>query len=182
MRVTFAVSFALLSFILLGADESGVKVVHKSGFSVMGIEVRTSNAKELSGDGAIGKQWAKFFQDDVLGKIPNKTGSNIYAVYSDYASNRNGEYSFLIGAEVEEGSIVAPGFVLKTVPSGRYAEVTSNAGPVAKVVVEAWQRVWQMEDKHTLGGTRVYKVDYEVYDQRAADPQNSQVDLYIGLK
>ncbi|MGC1373109.1 MAG: effector binding domain-containing protein, partial [Candidatus Sulfotelmatobacter sp.] len=96
MRTVLAVSFALLSLALLAAEASGVKVMHRSGFSVIGIEVRTSNAKELSGDGVIGKQWEKFFQDDVLGKIPNKTGSNIYAVYSDYASDRNGEYSFLI--------------------------------------------------------------------------------------
>ncbi|HTW30158.1 MAG TPA: GyrI-like domain-containing protein [Candidatus Sulfotelmatobacter sp.] len=182
MRIALAVSFVLFALALLAAQAPGVKVAHRSGFSVIGIEVRTSNRKELSGDGVIGKQWEKFFQDDVLGKIPNKTGSNIYAVYSDYASDRNGEYSFLIGAKVDDGSIAAPGFVLKTVPSGRYAEVTSEAGPIPKNVVEAWQRVWQMEDKHTLGGARAYKVDYEVYDQRAADPQNSQVDLYIGLK
>jgi predicted transcriptional regulator YdeE len=181
MRAMFAVSVAIFSLLLAG-DDSGVKVVHRPGFSVIGVEVRTSNAKEMTGDGVIGKQWEKFFQDNTLARIPNKAGSNIYAVYSDYAGDRNGEYSFLIGAKVEEGSIAPPGFVLKTIPSGRYAAVTSDAGPVAKVVVEAWQRVWQMEEKHTLGGARAYKVDYEVYDQRAADPQNSQVDLYIGLK
>jgi predicted transcriptional regulator YdeE len=178
----FPVSIALFSLVLLAGEDSGVKVVHRSSFSVIGIELRTSNAKEASGDGVIGKQWAKFFQDDTLGKIPNKAGSNIYALYSDYSSDRKGEYSFLIGAKVEEGSIAPPGFVLKTVPSGRYAAVTSDLGPVAKVVLAAWQRVWQMEEKHTLGGTRAYKTDYEVYDQRATDPQNAQVDLYIGLK
>lgn len=181
MRTTFAVPFVLFFLVLLAAEESGVKVVHRSAFSVIGIEVRTSNAKEMSGNGVIGKQWAKFFQEDTLARIPNKAGSNIYALYSDYASDRNGEYSFLIGAKVEQGSIAPPGFVLKTVPSGRYAAVTSDAGPVAKVVVAAWQRVWQMEESHTLGGARAYKVDYELYDQRSSDPQNSRVDLYIGL-
>jgi predicted transcriptional regulator YdeE len=33
-----------------------------------------------------------------------------------------------------------------------------------------------------LGGTRAFLTDYEVYDQRAADPQNSQIDVYIGLR
>lgn len=167
---------------LLAAESSGVKVVHQSSFSVIGIEVRTSNAREATSDGVIGKQWEKFFQDETLGKIPNKVGSNIYAVYSDYAGDRNGEYAFLIGAKVEAGSIAPPGFVLKTVPAGRYAAVTSDTGPVAKVVVAAWRQVWQMEEKHELGGERAYKADFELYDQRAADPQNAQVDLFIGLK
>jgi predicted transcriptional regulator YdeE len=32
-----------------------------------------------------------------------------------------------------------------------------------------------------LGGRRAFKTDFEIYDQRAADPENAQVDVYIGL-
>jgi predicted transcriptional regulator YdeE len=60
--------------------------------------------------------------------------------------------------------------------------VTSEQGPVVKVVVAAWQRVWGMEDKHEFASPRAYKTDFELYDHRATDPQNMQVDLYIGLK
>jgi predicted transcriptional regulator YdeE len=125
---------------------------------------------------------AEIVQEGVLQQIPNKVDSNIYAVYSDYASDKNGEYSLTIGARVPDGSAVPAGLVLKTVHAGSYAVVTSDQGPVAKVVVAAWQRVWEMEDKHALGGARAYRTDYEFYDQRAANPQDSQVDLYIGLK
>jgi predicted transcriptional regulator YdeE len=183
MRAIFpATILALFSLVLFAAEGSGVKIVHKSSFSVIGVEVRTSNAKEATSDGIIGKQWQKFFQESVLEKIPNQVDNNLYAVYSDYSDNRKGEYSFLIGAKVADGAIAPPGFVFKTVPSGRYAMITTETGPVAKVVVAAWQRVWQLEDKHELGGTRAYRADFELYDQRANDPQNSQADLYIGLK
>ncbi len=183
MRAIFLVTIpALFSLFRIAAEVPAVKIVHRSSFSVIGIEVRTTNAKEATSDGVIGKQWQKFFQDSVLEKIPNKTDNNIYAVYSDYADNRAGEYSFLIGTRVAEGSIAPPGLVFKTVPGGRYAVVTTETGPVAKVVVAAWQRVWQMEDKHELNGTRAYRADFELYDQRASDTQSSQVDLYIGLK
>jgi predicted transcriptional regulator YdeE len=168
--------------IFLAADGSTPKVVHRPAFSVMGIEVRTTNAKEASSDGVIGKQWQKFFQDGVLEKIPNRADSNLYAVYNNYTDGRNGEYSFLIGPKVPEGSVPPAGLVLKTVPAGNYAVITSEQGPVVKVVVAAWQRVWKMEDEHTLGGQRAYAADFELYDQRGIDPQNSQVDLYIGLK
>jgi predicted transcriptional regulator YdeE len=173
----------LASFsVFLAADGSTPKVVHRPAFSVIGIEVRTTNAKEASSDGVIGKQWQKFFRDGVLEKIPNRADSNLYAVYSNYADGRNGEYSFLIGAKVPEGSVPPAGLVLKTVPAGNYAVITSEQGPVVKVVVAAWQRVWKVEDEHTLGGQRAYAADFELYDQRGSDPQNSQVDLYIGLK
>ncbi|HTZ49728.1 MAG TPA: GyrI-like domain-containing protein [Verrucomicrobiae bacterium] len=158
------------------------RILHEDEFSVVGIEVRTSNAKEMAGNGVIGKQWQRFFQEGVLQKIPNKASGNIYAIYSDYVSDRNGEYSFTLGAKVLPGTTPPAGFVLKKVPTGSYAVVTTETGPSGKVVSQAWQRVWVMEDRHELGGARAYRTDFELYDQRASDPQNAQVDLYIGLK
>lgn len=175
------ISVSLIA-VLFAGEAAVPKLVHQSAFSVIGISVRTSNAKETTSDGVIGKQWQKFFQEGVLQQIPNKVEGNIYAVYSDYASDKNGEYSLTLGARVPDGSAIPAGLVLKTVRAGSYAVVTSDQGPVAKVVVAAWQRVWEMEDKHTLGGARAYQTDYEFYDQRAANPQDSQVDFYIGLR
>jgi predicted transcriptional regulator YdeE len=33
-----------------------------------------------------------------------------------------------------------------------------------------------------LGGTRAFRTDYEIYDQRSTDPENAQVDVYVGLR
>jgi len=156
------------------------KKVHQEGFSIIGIEARTSNALEMKGEGVIGKQWQKFFQDGIQQKVANRADSNLCAVYTDYASDRNGEFSFVIGVRVNTATAVPPGMVLKKVPAGEYAVITSEKGPVGKVVAAAWQQVWALEDKAQLA--RAYKADFEVYDSRATDPQNSQVDLYVGLK
>jgi len=158
------------------------KKVHQEGFSIIGIAARTSNALEMKGEGVIAKQWQRFFQEGVQQKIANRADANIYAVYTDYASDRNGEFSFVIGVSVNPGATVPPGMVLKKIPAGDYALMTSEKGPVGKVVVAAWQQEWALEDKAQLGGARAYKADFEVYDSRATDPQNSQVDLYVGLK
>jgi predicted transcriptional regulator YdeE len=158
------------------------KKVHHEGFSIAGIEARTSNALEIKGEGVIGKQWQKFYQDGVQQKVTNRADANLYAVYTDYASDRNGEFSFVIGVKVNAGATVPPGMVLKKIPAGDYALITSEKGPVGKVVAAAWQQVWALEDKAQLGGARAYNADFEVYDSRATDPQNSQVDLYVGLK
>ena len=143
------------------------RVVEQPQFSVIGIQARTSNAKEMTGGGAIPKQWARFFKEGIADKIPHKVDSTIYAVYTGYASDRDGEYDFIIGMKVSSLSDVPPGMVAKKVPSGRYAIITSVKGPAAQVVPQAWQRVWSLEDNKQLGGTRAYKADFEVYDQRA---------------
>jgi len=158
------------------------KGVHQEGFSVVGIEVRTTNAKEAGGAGEIPKQWQKFFRDGIQQTIPDKIDGTIYAVYSDYASDRNGEYSFLIGVRVKANATPPNGMVLRKIPAGQYSVITTDKGPASKVVPAAWQQIWSLEDKHQLGGPRAYRADFEVYDQRAADPQSPQVDVYIAVK
>jgi predicted transcriptional regulator YdeE len=150
------------------------------GFLVIGIEARTTNAKETTAEGIIPRQWQRFFQEGILAKIPNKIGGNIYAIYSDYASDHNGEYDFLIGAMVKEDSVPPPGMVLKNVPGGHFAVLTSERGPLPRVVPQAWQAIFKLEDEKKLH--RAYQADFEIYDQRSQDPENAQVDLYIGIK
>ncbi len=162
------------------AKENPITRADLPAFLVIGIEAGTTNAKEATADGTIPKQWQKFFQEGILAKIPNRAGSNIYALYTDYASDRNGEYSFVIGAMVKNGTAAPDGMVAKQVPGGRFAVITSEQGPLPKVVPLAWQAVWKMEDDGQL--KRSYQTDFEIYDKRSQDPQNAQVDIYVGLK
>jgi len=71
--------------------------------------------------------------------------------------------------------------VVKTVPAGHYAVFTSPRGPAAKVVPQTWQQIWTYFQS-PQNGQRAYQADFEVYDQRAADPNNVQVDIYVGVK
>jgi predicted transcriptional regulator YdeE len=76
---------------------------------------------------------------------------------------------------------VAPsGMVVKRVLAGKYATVTSDKGPFPKVVPAAWEKILRFEDEGKL--KRAYETDFELYDQRAQDPQNGQVDINVGVK
>jgi len=163
-------------------DSKETSIPHKqvNSFTVIGISARTNNAKEAGPDGVIGKQWQKFFQEGVLARIPEKISPVIYAVYTDYESDHHGEYSYVIGASVKAGTKPPPGMVAVTVPAGSFAVISSDRGPLPQVVPAAWQRVFQLEDERQLN--RAYKADFEVYDQRAQNPQDAQVDLYLGVK
>ena len=120
-------------------------------------------------------------KEGLLQKIPHRVDSSIIAMYTDYASDKDGEYSFVLGARVTDVQQVPSGMVVKRFPAGRYAVLSSEKGPVHVVVPEAWKRIWSMS-REELGGERAYQADYELYDHRAADPQNAQVEIYVGLK
>lgn len=157
-----------------------IQTIAIPAFTVIGIEARTSNAREATPDGIIGKQWQKFFSEGISQKIPNKIEPNFYAVYSDYASDHNSEYSFLIGTKVKEGTAPPKGMVAKQVRAGKYAVMTTDKGPFPKVVPAAWMKIFSLEESGKI--KRAYQTDFELYDQRAQDPQNAQVDIYIGVK
>ena len=156
-------------------------VVHKDGFTVIGILVRTSNAREMTADGVIGKQWARLMQEGLLAKIPNKADHSIIAVYTDYASDHIGEYTFLLGARVTSDADVPTGMVARQIPGGKFAVFTSEKGPPQHVVPATWMKINSLP-KTAVGGDRTYKADYEIYDERAKDPQNAVVDEYVGIK
>jgi predicted transcriptional regulator YdeE len=162
-------------------DSVNPKLADEPGFTVIGIEARTSNAKEMTPEGAIGKQWARFMRENLAAQIPNKSDPAIIALYTDYASDKDGEYTFLLGARVTSTAQVPTGMVARKVSPGRYAIFTSDKGPVAKVVVDTWQKIWSVP-KGSPGGDRAFKTDYEVYDQRAANPENAQVEVHVGIK
>ena len=182
MNLAFFSVITLALCFTAGDPAMSPKVIEKmDGFTVVGISVRTSNAKEGTPDGLIGKQWDRLFKEGLLNKIPKRADTNIVAAYTDYASDKDGEYTYVLGAEVTSAESVPAGMVAVKVPAGRYAVFTSEKGPVPKVVVDIWQRIWATP-KPQPGGDRAYKTDFEVYDERAMDPQNWQVDVYIGIK
>jgi predicted transcriptional regulator YdeE len=166
-----------IALLFLGADPMPPKIIdHQEAFTVIGISVRTNNAKETTPDGQIGKTWQRLSQEKFLDKIPNKSDKNIIAVYTDYASDKDGDYTFILGAKVTSDKEIPAGMVVVKIPAGRYAQFTSEKGPAYKVVPEVWKRIWTSPDAN-----RSYKADFEIYDQRATDPENSQVDVYVGI-
>ena len=179
-----SLSILVLSTLCLTLSGSPMppKIVEEKEFSLIGIAARTNNAKEMTDGGVIPAQWNRFFAEGILAKIPNKVDTNIYAVYTDYASDRNGDYTYFIGAKVSDAIDRSTRHGDEDGAGGKVSVVTSAKGPVQKVVPLAWRQVWTLEDHSQLGGARSYKADFEVYDQRSRDPRDSQVDLYIGIK
>ena len=165
----------------LKGEEMNPRIVDHEAFTVIGISARTSNAKEMTTDGVIGKQWGRLFQEGLLSKIPNKADQNVVAVYTDYASDHNGEYTYILGARVTSDADVPAGMATTKIPAGKFAVFTSEKGPAPKVVPQLWMKINSLPQDAT-GANRQYKGDFEIYDQRAMDPQNLEMDVYVGIK
>ena len=162
------------------AQEKSVKVEEQKAFSVIGLAVRTNNKAEATGQGEIPKLWQRFIQEGTADKIPNRADQTLIVVYTDYESDQNGEYTYLIGSRVTSTTNVPAGLTLKEIPAASYAVLESEKGPAAVVLPKIWLQIWSTPAKD-LGGQRAFQADFEVYPP-GFDPQNVQVTLHIGLK
>ena len=172
---------SLTGFAFSGGDDSNLKHAHVDSFPVVGIEARTSNALELKSKGKIAEVMARVRKENLLKKISNRVGRDTYALYTNYKSDRNGPYTYFLGAKVTPGGRVPGGMVLRTVAAGNYAVLTDSGAPAPNVVLGLWQHIWSLESAGQIH--RAYRTDFEVHHgiDENYDP-NGRVDLYVGLK
>lgn len=156
------------------------KIDDQATFTVVGVTVRTNNAKEAGGQGQIPQLWEGAMQNGTLEQVPNKVGDGLIVVYSDYASDNTGDYNYTLGYKVTSADKIPDGMVAKTVHAGKYALVTSDQGAPQEVIPALWQRINSMTPQQ-LGGTRAYQTDFETYGD-VTDFNNMQVTAHLGLK
>jgi predicted transcriptional regulator YdeE len=156
------------------------KIEDRNAFIVVGITVRTNNAKEASGQGEIPQLWQNAMQNNTLDAVPNKADDSLIVVYSDYATDNTGDYNYTLGYRVTSADKIPAGMVSKTVHAGKYAVLTSEQGAPQQVVPALWQRINTMTPQQ-LGGARAYESDFETYGN-IVDWGNMQMTAHIGLK
>jgi len=150
---------------------------------LIGITVRTNNAAEMTPSRAkILPTIHRYFQEGVSEKITQrKKPGTTYSVYTDYDSDANGEYTYFFGEEVVAFNELPEGFSSITIPAQDYAKFTNAPGVMPEVCVNMWKKIWQMKPED-LTGERGYQADFELYDERASDPANAVLDIYLGIK
>lgn len=152
--------------------------------NLVGICVRTSYDQELDKmKGHIFPCIRHYFHGGVAEKISHrKKPGSTFCVYTDYETDHTGVYTYFIGEEVSSFDAQLPeGFQKLIIPKQEYVKFTTSPAPMPDVIVNAWSEVLAMPSKE-LGGTRTYKADFEIYDERASDHQNIILDLYVGIE
>lgn len=157
--------------------------VSRSEISLIGLAIRTNNKNEMNTQTAkIGELVRYYHQEEIAAQIPNRINFGVtLSVYTDYDSDEHGNYTYFIGEEVDSFEEVPEGLHVLIIPPADYQKFTTEAGKMPDVVIQAWQQIWGMGGQE-LGGKRTYLADFELYDHRAIDVDDSIVDIYIGIE
>jgi predicted transcriptional regulator YdeE len=144
-------------------------------FNVIGISVRTTNEKGQSGKD-IGELWNRFMMEKVMEQIPNKIESSVYCIYTDYESNFTKPYTTIIGCKVKDFSTIPEGMIGKTIKSGNYSKHLAKGNNLQEMIVQAWMKIWNSDLK------RLYTADFEVYGEKAHNPENGEVEIFVSVQ
>ncbi|EAC6873545.1 effector binding domain-containing protein [Listeria monocytogenes] len=94
----------------------------------------------------------------------NKPAGDIFAVYSNYASDYKGDYDLLVGTrdwDEQQSVIIEPGeYVVFSVDNANH-----------KGVEKVWQEIWARDSELK----RAYKTDFEWYHT------SGKIDIYISI-
>ena len=144
-------------------------------FYIIGIAIRTTNQ---DGQGAkdIPMLWEKFIAENITAQIPGKLCNDIYCVYTEYEGDYTQPYTTVIGYRVESLESVPGGLTGVTIPGGSYRIFTAEGKLSDGIVINAWNTIWNTPVN------RSYTADFEVYSSDNRNPDNTEVNIYIGVK
>lgn len=144
-------------------------------FKVIGISVRTTNENGQSAKD-IGELWNKFMTEGILDKIPNRIDNTIYSIYTEYESDHTKPYTTILGCKVENTDTVPNGMITKTFNGGTYTKFVTKGDLTKGAVYEEWSKIWNSDLQ------REYTADFEVYGEKAQNPTDAEVDIYVATK
>ena len=150
---------------------------------LIGQTVKTNNVNEMQpGLSKIAQLSEVYWSQGIASQFHHRLNPGVtYSVYTDFESDEHGDYTYFIGERIDcLDDQDLDQFETLIIPASQYIKLTTEQGSIPEVVVGAWKKIWAM-DQSDFEGTRTYKADFEIYDQKASDPNNAVVDIYIGI-
>ena len=148
-----------------------IKEIHLIGLS---LKTKTTNTGGQSSVDCT-NLWHTFDDGRYADRITNKMSDEILGVYHHYEGDSSKPFFYFIGYKVKEGTPVPDGLESLIIPEGTYEKIAVT-GKMPDCVTDAWKQVWAADYPRT------YQTDFEVYDQRAKDWNNAEVDVYVSVK
>ena len=144
-------------------------------FNVIGISVRTTNENaQASTD--IPALWARFMNEAIAAKIPNKLDQSLYCIYTDYEKDHTRPYTTILGCQVSSLAVIPEGMVGVTFEAANYSKFVAKGNILQGMVFNEWTKIWNSDLP------RAYTADFEVYGEKAQNPVDAAVDIFIALK
>ncbi|OXG05598.1 putative transcriptional regulator YdeE [Flavobacterium araucananum] len=144
-------------------------------FSVIGISVRTTNENGKSGED-IPALWNKFMSEEIQHKIPNTVSPDIFCIYTDYEKDHTKPYTTILGCKVENLDFIPQGMTGKTIESADYEQLIAKGNLSEGVVYNKWLEIWNSDLN------RSFTADFEVYGEKAQNPENAAIEIFIAVR
>jgi predicted transcriptional regulator YdeE len=143
-------------------------------FCIIGIAVQTTNE---NGQSAIDIPllWQKFMTEGTMEKIPGKVDNSIYCIYTSYEKDHTKPYLTILGCMVKNLDNIPEEMTGKIIEGGNYTKYTAEGNLQQGMVFNEWVKIWNS------GIHRTYTADFEVYGEKAQDPNNAAVDIFIAV-
>jgi predicted transcriptional regulator YdeE len=144
-------------------------------FKVIGIKIRTTN-KDGQSAKDIGSLWAKFLSENIADKIPNKIDRSILSIYTNYQGDYTQPYDTILGCKVSSLNEIPKEMIGQEFNGGEYVKYVSKGSLNKGIVYQTWDKIWKSDLN------RAYTADFEVYGERAQNPENAEVDIFVAVK
>lgn len=130
---------------------------------------------------AIPTFWQQQRSESVIHRIPNKVYADvILGLYTNYTADfslTSGYYSLIVGSPVTRVDDIPKGMIIKEIPAAKYAVFTAK-GPFNQSIAKTWlEEIWPNKEIE-----RTFTNDFEWYDSKSTDDENSIVKIYIAIK
>lgn len=158
-------------------------LINKPEIKLIGLTARTNNKNEMNPQTSkIAELANHYWGNNISTQIPHRKSAGVtFSAYTEYDSNEHGDYTYFVGEEVTSFDNIPAEMQTLVIPASKYQKFTTPSGKMPDVVIAAWQQIWNMTSDD-FGGDRAYQADFEIYDERASDPANTRLDIYIGVK
>ena len=144
-------------------------------FNIIGIAVRTTNENGRSAID-IPQLWNRFFSEGISVKIPNKIDDTLYCIYTDYEKDHTKPYTTILGCKVDSLEIIPKSFTSLVITKGNYLKFSPKGKIADGIVFKEWTKIWNTDLPRT------FTTDFEVYGDKAQDPDDAEIDIFVGVK
>lgn len=144
-------------------------------FNIIGISVRTWNQGEQAASD-IAALWNEFFQNNLIHRIPNRIGDDVYCVYTEYEKDHTAPYTTILGCKVASLDDVPEDMDGIRILESHYKRFEAIGNLQQGAVYQTWQQIW------TADLPRAYTADFEVYGSDSKDPKDAKVDIFIAIE
>ena len=146
-----------------------IKKVQLEKKTIKGLQTRTKNADEMNPDTQkIAPLWGRFFSE-VLPTL--KESATVYGVYHHYASDADGAYDVLVGADIMDTTDEMKSVTLE---EGKYLMFPVK-GELPQAILDTWMKVWAYFEDPSIDEKRAYETDFELYKSE------DEAEIYIGV-